>query len=204
MYKSLIPFIFLLVLAPTALAKQSFTYELHNQSGKWQQRTMLLLNPVSDLMIDIRKNIGGADLQTYAGWNLALGENWFIQTYLGIAWDDSKDLAPVYVQPEFFLFTKYGIFWNLFIPSYSLAIKEDRRKSTFYVQEKFWLRLGKFSPGFLTDILWFASSSFDLLMWRLGPSLSYAASRQLSISLWLGYETKTEDIFFRIGANLRF
>jgi len=181
----------------------SITIEFDNRASKWSPRLMLLANPVEEMMVDIRKGIGGSHLQILSGWNFNLGQNFVITPYVGVGLDDKDDLRPIYAQAEVITFAKAGLSRNVFIASYSLSVHEPK-PDVIYFQEKAWLQLTPFCVGFLTDIVILPKDGGEISFWRLGVTAGYALTNRVMFTLWPNYEFQSESWGFRAGTTLKF
>ena len=180
----------------------SVTVEFDNRNSQWAPRLMLLANPVDDLMVDIRRGIGGKHLQLLSGWNFKVGDSFVISPYAGIGLDDTDKLRPIYAQAEVITFAKAGVFRNVFIASYSLGIQGA--PDTVYFQEKAWAQFSEFCIGMQTDVVILPLDSGDIAFWRLGPNAGYSLTSRILFTVWPNYEFQSETWGVRFGTNFKF
>ena len=194
-----------LVLALPLMARagdNSITVEFDNRNSQWSPRLMLLANPVSDFLVDIRRGIGGKHLQLLSGWRFKVGDSFVISPYAGIGLDDKDELRPVYAQAEVITFAKAGVFRNVFIASYSLSIQEV--PDTLYFQEKAWLQLSEFCLGILMDTVILPRASGEIAFWRFGPNAGYSLTSRIQFTVWPNYEFQSQSWGVRFGTRLKF
>lgn len=201
-------FLFLgLSLLPAGLSfaqgKSSLTVEFDNRSGVWNPRLMLMANPVSNFMVDLRKGIGGSHLQALLGWDFPVGKSFIISPYAGVGLADSEDLRPIYLQTEVITFAKTGAFRNVFIASYSLSVDESTQDN-IYFQEKAWFQLINITVGVLSDMVILPLGDDKIAFWRMGPQLGYVVSRTITFTVWPNWELQSETWGFRVGSCIRF
>ena len=180
----------------------SITVEFDNRDSEWSPRLMLMANPVSDFMVDIRRGIGGKHLQLLSGWNFKVGDHFVISPYAGLGLDDKDDLRPIYAQAEVITFAKAGVFRNVFVASYSLGIQGA--PDTLYFQEKAWAQLDEFCIGILTDTVILPLDSGEIAFWRFGPNAGYALSSRILFTVWPNYEFQSETWGVRFGTSIKF